>query len=54
MLRAASERNPLGRTAELVLHHEARHEPMRVGVIGFGKAGRQHADAVRRSGEAEL
>ena len=27
---------------------------MRVGVIGFGKAGRQHADAVRRSGEAEL
>ena len=27
---------------------------MRVGVIGFGKAGRQHADAARRSGEAEL
>jgi predicted dehydrogenase len=27
---------------------------MRVGVIGFGKVGRQHADAARRSGEAEL
>ena len=27
---------------------------MRVGVIGFGKAGRQHADAARRSGEAEV
>jgi predicted dehydrogenase len=27
---------------------------MRVGVIGFGKAGRQHADAVHRSGEAEV
>jgi predicted dehydrogenase len=27
---------------------------MRVGVIGFGKAGRQHANAARRSGEAEL
>ncbi|MGH2618154.1 MAG: Gfo/Idh/MocA family protein, partial [Thermomicrobiales bacterium] len=25
-----------------------------VGVIGFGKAGRQHADAARRSGEAEV
>jgi predicted dehydrogenase len=27
---------------------------MRVGVIGFGKAGRQHAEGARRSGEAEL
>lgn len=27
---------------------------MRVGVIGFGKAGRQHADAARRSGLAEV
>jgi predicted dehydrogenase len=27
---------------------------MRIGVIGFGKAGRQHADAARSSGEATL
>jgi predicted dehydrogenase len=27
---------------------------MRVGVIGYGKAGRQHAEAARRSGEAEV
>ncbi len=27
---------------------------MRIGVIGFGKAGRQHAEAARRSGRAEV
>lgn len=27
---------------------------MKVGIIGFGKAGRQHAEAARRSGEAEV